>query len=108
MRRTVVVAAAVALAACSTKQRIKTETAIADALVSDEQEAQLGLQVHQELEKQKVRYATDATVVQYVEGIAARLMPFAQRDRRSPVRTQPGLSHAGRSGALQPGHRLPA
>jgi hypothetical protein len=40
---------------CSTAQRAKTETAVANALVSDQDEEALGQQVHQELEKQGVK-----------------------------------------------------
>jgi predicted Zn-dependent protease len=74
-------AVAIAAAACSAQQRIKTETAIARVLVSDEQEAQLGAQFQQELDKKGIRYVTDAAVTSYVLGVANRVLAPARRDR---------------------------
>lgn len=86
MRRTSVVLVCSLLAAsgssCSTKQRIHTETELAKALISDEQEAQLGLQVKQELTKQNIRYLEDPTVTAYVKGITDKIFPFAEKDRK--------------------------
>ncbi len=84
MTKTVSLAVAVLLAStlgCTTAQRVRTETAVAKTLVSDQQEAQLGDQVHQELAKQGVRYVTDPQVNSYVEGIVNRMVPHARRDR---------------------------
>lgn len=67
--------------ACSTQQRIHTETALAQALISDEQSAQLGEQVHRELEAKGVRYVGNREVVSYVEGVAGRIFEQARRDR---------------------------
>src|SRR6185503_4830008 len=61
--------------------RIATETAIAEALISDQQEAQLGLQVKSQLEKEGIRYLQDAVVKDYVTNIFRRIMPFAEKDR---------------------------
>ncbi|HZZ83066.1 MAG TPA: M48 family metallopeptidase [Anaeromyxobacteraceae bacterium] len=70
------------LLACSTQQRAQVETAAAKALVSDEQEKQLGLQVKQELEQQQhVKYLEDPQVVGYVKSITDRILPFAKKDR---------------------------
>jgi predicted Zn-dependent protease len=71
----------VLLLACSTQQRIKTETAVAKALVSDEQEAQLGAQFQQQLDKQGVRYVTDPEVTGFVLGVANRVLAQAKKDR---------------------------
>jgi beta-barrel assembly-enhancing protease len=82
--RVPVLAAVVALlaAGCSGKQRIATELAVADVLISPEQERQLGLQVKQELEqKQHVRYLEDPTVTAYVQEVTGKILPFAKKDR---------------------------
>src|SRR5260370_13693348 len=68
--------------ACSGQQRINLETAAAKALVSDEQEQQLGLQVKSELEqKQQVKYLTDPVANSYVQSVIDRILPFAKNDR---------------------------
>lgn len=84
MKRTIMIAVAglVALGGCSNKQRIQTEKEVAKALISDEQEAQLGLQVKQELQKQNIKYLTDPTVTTYVEGMTKRIFPLAEKDRK--------------------------
>ncbi len=70
------------LLACTHAQRGEAETALAKALISDQQEAQLGLQVKQELEqKQHVKYLEDAAVVSFVKGITDRIFPQAEKDR---------------------------
>ncbi len=75
-------AAALAAAACSHEQRRGAETALAKALVSDEQENQIGLQVKQELEqKEHVKYAQDPEVVSFVKGITDKILPLAEKDR---------------------------
>lgn len=68
-------------AGCSTHQRVKTETVLARALVSDAQMAEIGEQIHHELESQGVRYVTDREVIGYVNGVAARLFDQARGDR---------------------------
>ncbi len=79
-----VLAGAMAVTAgCSTTQRVKTETAIAGALISDQDEEALGQQVHQELEKQGIKYSTDQQVTRYVEDLVAKLTPYAQKDRKT-------------------------
>ncbi len=81
--KTLLVATLFGLTACSAAQRAKTETALASVLVSDEQENQLGAQVHQELEKQGVRYVTDPAVTAYVDQVTSRILTFAKKDRPS-------------------------
>jgi predicted Zn-dependent protease len=83
MRRLILCAALVGLAGCSTATRVKTEKAVATALVSDADEDALGVQVHQELERQGVKYVTDPVITSYVEGVANRLMPYAKKDRNT-------------------------
>lgn len=65
------------------KQRIQAEKAVADVLISDEQEDQIGLQVKQELEqKEKIQYVTDPAVVEYVNRLATPILQQANRDRK--------------------------
>jgi len=80
-------AVVLALAAnCTLLQKTdEAEIAVAKALVSDEQEAQLGQQVHQELEAQGLEYSKDPVVQQYVEGLVAQLAPHAKKDRDTPI-----------------------
>ena len=77
-----VCAGAVGVAACSHEQRRGAETAVAKALIPDEQENQIGLQVKQELEqKEHVKYSEDPQVVSFVKGITDRILPLAEKDR---------------------------
>ncbi len=70
-----------ALTGCSAKQRVRTETTLADIMISDQQSQQIGLQVREDLDKQGVRYIKDPEVLAYVDGIAARIFPLARKDR---------------------------
>ena len=76
--RVVVLTSAVAVAAaiigCATP-------GIAKALVSDEQEDQLGAQVKQELDKQGTKYIQDPEIVNYVQGVAKKIFVSADKDR---------------------------
>ncbi len=75
------VAAAAVASACSSQHRVRAETAVAQALISDQEEERLGEQVHRELAKQGTRYLDDPIVVAYVTDTAARILPFARKDR---------------------------
>jgi predicted Zn-dependent protease len=80
--RLAALAAAATLAGCSAAQRVQAEKMAAEVLVSDEQEAQIGLAVRSELEqKQNVRYVDDPVVTGYVKGITDGILPLATRDR---------------------------
>jgi predicted Zn-dependent protease len=71
------------LATGCAKERIRAEKAVADVLISDEQEAQIGLQVKQELEqKEKIQYVQDPVIVDYVNRIATPILQAANRDRK--------------------------
>jgi len=72
--RVLVLSCAVAVAACATP-------GIAKALVSDDQEAQLGAQVKQELDKQGTKYIRDPEIVNYVKGVAQKIFVSADKDR---------------------------
>lgn len=74
--------AALAVTGCSTMQRQQTERAVAQVLISDDQEFQLGLQVHEELKKQNTKFNEDPTVGIYVEGLAKKLLAQASQDRK--------------------------
>jgi predicted Zn-dependent protease len=87
--RSIAVLLAAAVAGCTAAQLEETrsavatgETAIAEVVISDEEESQLGLQVQGELEKQGVKYSTDARVNDYVKGLVAKIAPLAQKDRK--------------------------
>lgn len=68
--------------ACTHAQRAGAETAVAKALVSDQQENQIGLQVRQQLEQQQhVKYVTDPQVLEFVKSVTDRVLPLAQKDR---------------------------
>lgn len=60
---------------------VHTSEGLAKALVSDEQEAQLGAQVKQELDKQGTKYIQDPEVVNYVRGVAQKIFVSADKDR---------------------------
>lgn len=79
-----VVVAALALlvaSACTTEQRVRTETALARTLISDQQSEAIGKQVHEELEKQNMRFLDDPVVEGYVKSIADNILRFAEKDR---------------------------
>jgi predicted Zn-dependent protease len=80
--RWIPVALAVVMAGCTTMQRQQTERAVAEVLISDEQEFALGLQVHEELKKQNTKFNEDQVVGLYVEGLAKKLLDQANRDRK--------------------------
>jgi beta-barrel assembly-enhancing protease len=79
----VLLACALLLAAgCTHAQRAGAETVVAKALVSDEQEQQIGEQVKQELEgKQHIRYVEDGAVIAFVKSMTDRILPQAEKDR---------------------------
>jgi len=81
MTRPLAAALAVAGLACSAQQRVATEMALAEALVSDEQEKQIGLAVREDLKKENVRYLEDATVAGYVKEVSGKILRLASRDR---------------------------
>ena len=82
--RVLVLSCAVVVAACATP-------GIAKALVSDDQEAQLGAQVKQELDKQGTKYIRDPEIVNYVKGVAEKIFVSADKDRPGArVRGGPG------------------
>src|SRR5215510_12679710 len=60
---------------------IHTPEGVAKALISDEQEAQLGAQVKQELDKQGTKYIHDPEIVSYVKGVAYKIFVSANKDR---------------------------
>lgn len=77
-----VLALATLATGCSNQQRISFEKGLAEATISDEQEFQLGFQVHEELKKQNVKFLEKPEVGVYVERLANKLMPSANKDRK--------------------------
>jgi beta-barrel assembly-enhancing protease len=74
IRALALVCAMVTAAGCATP-------GIAKVLVSDEQEAQLGAQVKQELDKQGTKYIQDPEILNYVHGVAKKIFVSADKDR---------------------------
>jgi predicted Zn-dependent protease len=70
------------LSSCTLTQRRDTEKAMAGALISDDQEFQLGLQVHEELKKENTVFLENPTVSFYVEGLARKLVSQADQERK--------------------------
>jgi beta-barrel assembly-enhancing protease len=67
---------------CTAIQRQDTEKALAQVLVSDEQEFQLGLQVHEELQKQNTKFTENPALRAYVQTLALKLIGQADRERK--------------------------
>jgi predicted Zn-dependent protease len=77
-----IVCAALAAASCATTGFGTVEKTAAELLISPEQENKLGLEFKNELEqKQKVVYYDDASVVNYVRGVADKVIAFGKKDR---------------------------
>ena len=74
--------AALLAASCGTTGFGTVEKDVASALISPDQENQLGLQFKQDLEqKQHVVYMNDPVVVDYVRGVANKVIVFGKKDR---------------------------
>jgi predicted Zn-dependent protease len=90
MSRVMVLLLAAAMCGCASVRPalVKAETKVAGALVSDEEESQLGLQVHDELvNKQHVKFSQNPKLNDYVKGIVAKLAPVADKDRKVDWKT---------------------
>jgi predicted Zn-dependent protease len=82
MRNAICCAGLLALAGCATAAARGAEMDLAKALISPDQENQIGLQVKGELEqKEKVVYYDDPVVVDYVRGVAGKVIALGKRDR---------------------------
>jgi beta-barrel assembly-enhancing protease len=94
MRRlTLIPVLAALITGCTAEQLASTssgyksvEKTVATVLISDAQEDELGKQIHNELDTPKdgkpaLKYVTDAQVNGYVEGLIAKLIPHADKDR---------------------------
>lgn len=69
----------VLLVGCSRKARVEAETGLADLLVSERQEEEIGEQVKEELRREGVRFVEDPEVVAYVEDIGRRVRKQVRR-----------------------------
>lgn len=67
--------------ACTHRQQAAIETVAAAALVSPEEEAQIGQQIHSELAKKGIAYEDDPVVTDYVRSVAGRIIAEASRTR---------------------------
>jgi predicted Zn-dependent protease len=76
------VCAVLAVGGCATTGLGGVETEVAKVLISSEQENKLGLQFKNELEtKEHVVYLNDPSVVEYVRGVANKVIALGKRDR---------------------------
>ncbi|MFO0599248.1 MAG: M48 family metallopeptidase [Myxococcaceae bacterium] len=73
--------AVASLQACTTTERRDTEKLVAEVLISDEQEFQLGLQVHEQLKKDNTKFLENPTVELYVESLVRKLIAQASKER---------------------------
>lgn len=87
IRTTLLSLLAFSVVGCTAAQRRDTEKRIADVLISDEQEFQLGFQVHEELKKQNIKFLQDPVVESYVEQLARKLISEANKERPVEWRT---------------------
>jgi predicted Zn-dependent protease len=79
-------AGALASLGCATSETVAAgERTLAKALVSDEDEARLGAQLHDDLLKENTKLLNDPEVTGYLQGITRPIFEQAKRDR-------PGLS----------------
>jgi beta-barrel assembly-enhancing protease len=81
MFRASLLALVVVSTSCTLTQRRDTEKAIAQTLISDDQEFQLGLQVHEQLKKDNTKFLENAKVELYVESLARKLIGEANKER---------------------------
>jgi predicted Zn-dependent protease len=82
LRTAALSALVVASLGCTAMQRRDTEKVIAQSLISDDQEFQLGLQVHEQLKKENTQFLTNPTVELYVESLARKLIAQANSERK--------------------------
>jgi beta-barrel assembly-enhancing protease len=75
------IALSITATGCSSRPVRAAETAVARVLISPQQENQLGTKLHQELEKEGMRYVQDRAVVDYVDQIARPILRQAKRER---------------------------
>ncbi|QRK13108.1 M48 family metalloprotease [Archangium violaceum] len=69
---------------CASVKKMNVGRTAASILISDEQEAQLGAQVKQELEtKEKIKYLEDPVVVDYVRNLSTPILQQANKDRQN-------------------------
>ena len=77
----VVLLGAVSLSMAGLAGCAKTETAVAKAMISPQEEDQLGQQVQQQLDQQGTKYITDPQVVGFVTDVANKVLAKAKKDR---------------------------
>lgn len=81
--RTLLLLLALTPVACGSMAARNAETAAAEALISSEQENQIGAQVKAELEqKQGIQYVPDPVITNYVNAVAGKVIAVGKKDRR--------------------------
>jgi predicted Zn-dependent protease len=78
---TLLIAGALAATGCASETFARGERTLAQAFVSDEDEARLGAQLHGELLKKGMRLVDDPTVTEYLQDITRPIFQEAKRDR---------------------------
>ena len=69
---------------CAAGKKVNVGRTAASLLISDQQEAELGKQVKQELEtKEKIKYVEDPAVLEYVRSVSTPILQAANRDRQN-------------------------
>lgn len=81
MRHLLLSVAILSFTACSMMQRSQTEQIVAATLITDQQETDLGFQVHEELKKENTKFLDVPDVGFYVSGLVQKLTPQADKDR---------------------------
>ena len=81
MTRSFVTALLIFTTGCTLTQRRDTEKAIAQTLISDKQEFELGFQVHEQLKKDATKFYENPTVGIYVESLVGKLTAQANKER---------------------------
>lgn len=82
MNRLVLAALALSVTGCTAAQIRDTQKTVAATLISEDQEKQLGLQVHEELKKENTKFNDDPTVRAWVEQAALPLIQQANKERK--------------------------
>ncbi len=75
------------LAGCTSTQRRTTEKKIAETLISDQQEFELGFQLHEQLKKENVKFLQSPQVELYVEQLVRKLTAEANKERTQEWRS---------------------
>jgi beta-barrel assembly-enhancing protease len=77
----IAVTTAVLVQGCATSPARAVSKTAAQVLISDEQEKQLGQELHQQLQKEGMRLVTDPVITSYIDQLARPILQSANKDR---------------------------